>query len=55
MRGFLVIQECKDAFVWKTEQGKGNFCCNGILLLLLVITEYASAIVPIAQAPFNRK
>ena len=46
-------QVCKTAFVWKNEQGKRDFCCNGILLLL--ITEYISAIVPILHAPLDRK
>lgn len=49
----MVVQECKDAFVTSTEQGKREFCCNGILLLL--ITEHVSTIVPLFQALFDIK
>ena len=52
MRGFLWYRNVNTLFVWSTEQGKGNFCCNGILLL--VITEYVWIIVSILQAPFDR-
>lgn len=49
----VVAQECKDTFVWRTEQGKRDFCCNGILMP--VIIEYASTIVSILRALSDSK